>query len=105
MIGERITRLGGVATSHPIAQHELSYIKHEVEGGYTIRDFIRNGLEHELKIQQMLRKQISRAHELQDWDTVEVLEEVLLDREDMGYHLYGLLEDDALVRGITCWMS
>jgi hypothetical protein len=44
VIGERITRLGGVATSHPIAQHELSYIKHEVEGGYTIRDFIRIGL-------------------------------------------------------------
>jgi starvation-inducible DNA-binding protein len=53
----------------------------------------------------MLRKQISRAHELQDWDTVEVLEEVLLDREDMGYHHYGLLEDDALVRGTTCWMT
>lgn len=53
----------------------------------------------------MLRKQISRAHELQDWDTVEVLEEVLLDREDMGYHLCCLLEDDTLVRGTTCWMS
>ena len=99
-IGERVARLGGVPTAHPVTQHELSYIKHEVEGRYTMRDFIRNDLEHELKIQEMLRKQISRAHELQDWGTVEVLEEVLLDREDLGYHLYSVLEDDTLVRGM-----
>lgn len=99
-IGERITRLGGVPTAHPVTQHELSYIKHEVEGRYTMRDFIRNDLEHELKIQEMLRRQITRAHELKDWGTVEVLEEVLLDREDLGYHLYSVLEDDTLVRGM-----
>jgi starvation-inducible DNA-binding protein len=99
-IGERVARLGGVPTAHPITQHELSYIKHEVEGRYTMRDFLRNDLEHELKLQDMLRKQIKRAHELGDWGTVEVLEEVLLDREDLGYHLYSVLEDDTLVRGM-----
>ena len=61
-------------------------------------DFLRNDLEHELKIQEMLRKQIKRAHELQDFGTVEVLEEVLVDREDLGYHLYSVLEDDTLTR-------
>lgn len=100
-IGERVARLGGVPTAHPVTQHELAYIKHEVEGRYTMRDFIRNDLEHELKIQDMLRRQISRAHELKDFGTVEVLEEVLKDREDLGYHLYSLLEDDTLVRGMT----
>lgn len=30
-----------------------------------------------------------------------VLEKVLLDREDLGYHLYSVLEDDTLVRGMT----
>jgi len=99
-IGERVARLGGVPTAHPVTQHELSYIKHEVEGRYTMRDFLRNDLEHELKLQQMLRKTIQRAHELQDFGTVEVLEEVLADREDLGYHLYSLLEDDTLVRGM-----
>lgn len=87
-------------TAHPVTQHELSYTKHEVEGRYTVRDFLRNDLEHELKIQEMLRKQIIRAHELKDWGTVEVLEEVLLDREDLGYHLYSVLEDDTLMRGM-----
>lgn len=48
----------------------------------------------------MLRKQISRAHDLKDWGTVEVLEEVLLAREDLGYHLYSVLDDDTLVRGM-----
>lgn len=100
-IGERVTRLGGVPTAHPVTQHELSYIKHEVEGRYTMRDFIRNDLEHELKIQQMMRLQIARATELGDFGTVQVLEEVLTDREDLGYHLYSLLEDDTLVRGMT----
>jgi starvation-inducible DNA-binding protein len=99
-IGERVARLGGVPTAHPVTQHELSYIKHEVEGRYTMRDFIRNDLEHELKLQEMLRKQIDRAHELKDFGTVQVLEEVLLDREDLGYHLYSVLEDDTLVRGM-----
>ncbi|MBA4493306.1 Dps family protein [Paenactinomyces guangxiensis] len=99
-IGERVARLGGVPTAHPVTQHELSYIKHEVEGRYTIRDFIRNDLEHELKLQQMMRKTISRAHELKDWGTAEVLQEVVLDREDLGYHLYSVLEDDTLVRGM-----
>lgn len=101
MIGERVARLGTVPTAHPVTQHELSYIKHEVEGRYTMRDFIRNDLEHELKIQEMLRKTISRAHEMGDWGTAEVLQEVLIDREDLGYHLYSVLEDDTLVRGMT----
>lgn len=101
MIGERVARLGMVPTAHPVTQHEISYIKCEVEGRYSIRDFLRNDLEHELKIQEMLRKTITRAHELKDWGTVQVLEEVLVDREDLGYHLYSLLEDDTLVRGMT----
>lgn len=101
MIGERVARLGGVPTAHPVTQHELSYIKHEVEGRYTIRDFLRNDLEHELKIQQMLRQTISRAHDLEDWGTSEVLQQVLIDREDFGYHLYSVLEDDTLVRGMS----
>lgn len=99
-IGERVARLGGVPTAHPVTQHELSYIKHEVEGRHSMRDFLRNDLEHELKIQEMLRKTIKRAAELGDFGTVEVLEEVLKDREDLGYHLYSVLEDDTLVRGM-----
>jgi DNA-binding ferritin-like protein len=100
-VGERVTRLGGVPTAHPVTQHELSYIKHEVEGRYTMRDFIRNDLEHELKLQEMLRKTIARATELGDFGTVEALEEVLKEREDLGYHLYSVLEDDTLVRGMN----
>ncbi|HEY8464710.1 MAG TPA: ferritin-like domain-containing protein [Bacillota bacterium] len=100
MIGERVARLGMVPTAHPVTQHELSYLKHEVEGRYSIRDFLRNDLEHELKLQQMMRQTISRAHELKDFGTVQVLEEVLVDREDLGYHLYSVLEDDTLVRGM-----
>ncbi|MFZ5817687.1 MAG: Dps family protein [Bacillota bacterium] len=101
MIGERVARLGMVPTAHPVTQHELSYIKHEVEGRYTMRDFIRNDLEHELKIQEMLRRTIKRAHELGDWGTAERLQEVLVEREDLGYHLYSVLEDDSLVRGMS----
>lgn len=101
MVGERVARLGGVPTAHPVTQHELSYIKHEVEGRYTMRDFIRNDLEHELKLQDMLRLTIQRAHDVKDFGTVQVLEEVLVDREDLGYHLYSVLEDDTLTRGMT----
>ncbi len=99
-IGERIARLGGIPTAHPETQHQISYIKHEAEGRYTMRDMLRNDLEHEGMIQHKMREQITRAHELKDWGTVEVLEEVLLDREDLAYHLYSVLEDDTLVRGL-----
>ncbi|QPC46976.1 Dps family protein [Mangrovibacillus cuniculi] len=100
-VGERVARLGVVPTAHPVTQHALSYIKHEPEGRYTMRDFLRNDLEHELKIQLMLRKTIDRAHEFKDFGTVQVLEEILLKREDLGYHLWSLLEDDSLVRGMN----
>lgn len=99
-IGERIARLGGIPTGHPVTQHELSYVKHEAEGRYSMRDMLRNDLEHEMKLQEMMRKQIERAHQLKDFGTVEVLEEVLLKREDLAYHIYSLLEDDSLVRGL-----
>ena len=58
----------------------------------------RPGKDRELKIQEMLRKTISRAHtELKDWNGTGGVEEVLVDREDLGYHLYSVLEDDTLV--------
>ncbi|WP_198153529.1 hypothetical protein [Thalassobacillus sp. C254] len=41
------------------------------------------------------------AHQLTDFGTVQVLEEVLTGREDLGYYLYSTLEGDTLVRGIT----
>jgi DNA-binding ferritin-like protein len=104
-IGERVARLGGVPTAHPVTKHELSYIKHEVEGRYSVRDFLRNDLEHELKIQDMMRKQIKRAHELGDYGTVEILEDILVIREDLGYHLFSVLEDDSLVRGLEHLLS
>lgn len=99
-IGERVTRLGGIPTAHPVTQHEVSYIKHEAEGRWTMRDMLRNDLEHEMRLQQEMRAQIHRAQQLQDFGTVEVLEEVLLDREDLAYHIYSVLEDDTLVRGL-----
>ena len=100
-VGERIARLGGIPNAHPVTQHEIAYIKHEEEGRYTMRDMLRNDLEHELKIQQKMREQIERAHQLNDFGTVEVLEEILVDREDFGYHLYSVLEDDTLTRGMS----
>ena len=51
-------------------------------------------------LQDMMRRTIQRAHELHDFGTAEVLQEILLDREDFGYHLYSVLEDDTLVRGM-----
>ncbi|WP_353892265.1 ferritin-like domain-containing protein [Proteinivorax hydrogeniformans] len=99
-IGERIARLGGLPTGHPEAQHQLSYIKHEAEGRFSMRDMLRNDLEHEINMQNKLRQQIDRAHQLKDFGTVEVLEEVLLTREDLAYHLYSCLEDDSLNRGL-----
>jgi bacterioferritin (cytochrome b1) len=66
-----------------------------------MRDYLRNDLEHELKIQEMFRKQIKRAHELEDFGTVEVLEDILVIREDLGYHLFSVLEDDTLLRGMS----
>ena len=99
-IGERIARLGGIPTAHPVTQHELSYIKHEAEGRYSMRDMLRNDLEHEMAIQKKIGEQAKRAHDLQDFGTLEVLEQIITDRGDFAYHLYSLLEHDTLVRGL-----
>lgn len=100
-VAERVARMGGIPTAHPVTQHEISYVKHEEEGRYTMRDMLRNDLEHEMLIQQKMREQIQRAHQLHDFGTVEVLEEVVVNREDLAYHLYSVLEDDSLTRGMT----
>jgi starvation-inducible DNA-binding protein len=100
-VAERVARLGGIPTAHPVTQHEISYLKHEEEGRYTMRDMLRNDLEHEYVLQQKMREQIERATQLKDFGTVEALEEIVKDREDLGYHLYSVLEDDTLTRGMT----
>lgn len=99
-IAERIARLGGIPTTHPVTQHEKSYIKHEGEGRYSMRDMLRNDLEHEMALQKRIGEQIKRAHDLMDFGTVEVLEQIIVDRGDFAYHLYSLLEDDTLLRGL-----
>ncbi|HOB87178.1 MAG TPA: hypothetical protein PKO38_05770 [Bacillota bacterium] len=63
-----------------------------------MRDMLRNDLEHNLLRQQNLREQIQRARRLKDWGTMEVLD---LAREDLGCHLYSVLEDDSLTRGMA----
>ncbi len=99
-VAERIARMGGIPTAHPVTQHEIAYLKHEEEGRYTMRDMLRNDLEHEMLVQQKMREQIQRAHQLHDFGTVEVLEEIVVNREDLAYHLYSVLEDDSLTRGM-----
>ncbi len=95
-LAERITALGGLPTSHPTSLVEQSYIEHEPEGMYSIRDSLTNDLEAEKAMSKELRTSIRTCDDLDDFATRRLLEKALEKVEDRAHHLEHYLEDDRL---------
>ena len=91
---ERLTVLGVIPTCHPTNIVSLSYIQHEEEGVYSVRDMIKNDLEAEKQIAIELRKTFKEAHAEGDVATCYLLQETAFKTEDRAQHLQHFLEDD-----------
>ncbi|GGG22315.1 Dps family protein [Pontibacter amylolyticus] len=99
-IAERLTVMGYCPTCHPAKQLELSYIEHEEEGVFRIREMLKKDMEDEKTIVLELRKSIKKAFELEDFATKALLEGILLKTEDRCHHIEHFLGEDGLSIGL-----
>ena len=100
-IAERLTVLGVIPTVHPTNVMELSYIDHEPEGLYSVRDMLQNDLEAEKKIAMELRATFKEAIELGDIATSYLTQELTYKTEDRAQHVLHFLEADTLEEELT----
>ncbi len=100
-IAERVTALGGIPTSSPAKQDELSHIEHEPEGTYRLRSMLEHDLDGERTLTMTVREAIDVALEHGDHGTKRELEKVLTKAEDRAHHIDHLLGEDTLELGLT----
>lgn len=100
-IAERLTVMGYCPTCHPARQMELSYIQHEEEGVYRIREMLQKDMEDEKQIAVELRKSIKLAFQHDDFATKALLEGILIKTEDRCHHIEHFLGEDSLSIGLT----
>jgi DNA-binding ferritin-like protein len=100
-IAERVTALGGIPTSSPAKQDELSHVEHEPEGTYRLRPMLEHDLNGERVLSTIVRDAIDVALEHGDHGTKRELEKVLTKSEDRAHHIDHLLGDDSLELGLT----
>lgn len=99
-IAERLTVMGYCPTCHPAKQLELSYIEHEEEGVFRIREMLQKDMEDEKNITVELRKSIKLAFQHEDFATKALLEGILLKTEDRCHHIEHFLGEDGLSIGL-----
>lgn len=95
-IAERLTVMGIAPTCKPENKAELSYIEHEQEGVYGIRDMLKNDMVNEREVSKALRETIELANEKGDYATKAMLEKILYKTEDRCHHLEHFLGKDSV---------
>lgn len=99
-IAERLTVMGYCPTCHPKKQLELSYIDHEEEGVFRIREMLAKDMDDEKTIAVELRKTIKLAMQHEDFATKALLEGILIKTEDRCHHIEHFLGEDGLSIGL-----
>ena len=99
-IAERLTVMGYCPTCHPKKQMELTYIDHEEEGVYRIREMLAKDMDDEKTIAVVLRKTITLAMQHEDFATKALLEGILIKTEDRCHHIEHFLGEDGLSIGL-----
>jgi starvation-inducible DNA-binding protein len=99
-IAERMTALGAIPACSPVRQSEVSYIEHEPEGVFRLRDMLERDQDAESTIAQKLRRSIEQCAKLGDYGSETLLRQILLKVEDRAHHLDHYLGNDSLGRGL-----
>jgi DNA-binding ferritin-like protein len=98
-IAERLTVMGYAPTSAPSEFAKISYIEHEPQGVFRIRESLEEDMKAERTIAIELRNSIKEAFELGDYATKNLLEKQLYKTEDRAHHIEHFLGDDSLAVG------
>jgi len=76
-VAERLVALGGLPASGPTEVEKQSYIKHEPEGMFDLREMIEHDVQAESALATHMREHISLANRLGDFGTESLLKEFL----------------------------
>ncbi|MGB3617004.1 MAG: ferritin-like domain-containing protein [Catalinimonas sp.] len=98
-IAERLTVMGLTPTCHPLNIVKLSYIEHEEEGVFHVRDMLKRDMEAEKTIAIELRKSIKLILQHDDFATKSLLEGILKQTEDRAHHVEHFLGEDSIAVG------
>jgi starvation-inducible DNA-binding protein len=96
LLAERITALGGVPLSSPMAQEKGAGFAFEPEGVYPVRTMFENALSCEQVLVKRLRPHVAEAMRLQDFGTQDLLMDLLREAEDRAHHLDHFLQRNGL---------
>lgn len=96
-LAERLTVMGFAPTCHPTNVYKLSYIEHEEEGVFRIRESLERDMAAEKKIAIELRKSIKNATERMDYATETLLKQILYKVEDRAHHIEHFLGADSVL--------
>ena len=96
-LAERAQALGGVPLSGGANYEERAPVTPEDADAYGIRTSLEHDLEMFGDITEQLREHIQLASNLGDYNTEELLRDILADVEEHGHHIEHYLEDDTLV--------
>lgn len=100
-LAERMTALGAVPTCSPARQASLSYLSHEPEGVFRIRDMLSADRELEGHTAERIRTTIELATSSGDFATETLLKRTLVDVEERAHELDHFLGLDTL----TLWRA
>jgi DNA-binding ferritin-like protein len=76
-VAERLVALGGLPASGPAEVEKQSYIKHEPEGMFDLREMLEHDVQAESALATHMREHISLARDLGDFGTESLLKEFL----------------------------
>lgn len=96
-LAERLTVMGFAPTCHPENVYKLSYVEHEPEGVFRIREALERDMEAERKIAVELRKSIKNATDRMDYATETMLKGILYKVEDRAHHIEHFLGADSVM--------
>ena len=96
-LAERLTVMGFAPTCHPENVYKLSYIDHEPEGVFRIRESLERDMQAEKEIAVQLRKSIKNATERMDYATETLLKQILYKVEDRAHHIEHFLGADSVL--------
>lgn len=99
-IAERLTVMGFAPTCHPENIYKLSYVEHEPEGVFRIRESLERDMEAERKIAVELRKTIKKATDRMDYATETLLKGILYKVEDRCHHIEHFLGADSVLLAV-----
>lgn len=100
-VAERIVALGGLPVSGPSEIEKHSYVQHEPEGMFDLREMLDHDVDAECSMAEKMREHITLANKLGDFGTESMLKTILEAGEKRAAFLEKHLMRESLSKSIS----